>query len=69
MEKEEKEVINGVIRLIMNKCNIAEEDLAILIYDPGEKVLKFLYPPNLVDAGTIPVNSPCLLYTSPSPRD
>ena len=58
MKKEGKEVVKEIVDFIRNKCNIAEEDVAILIYDPGDRVLKFLYPPDLVDAGTIPINSP-----------
>jgi len=55
--KREKE-IERVIGLIMERCHIPEEDVAILAYVPEEDMLEFLYPPALVDSGTIPVNSP-----------
>ncbi len=57
MEEKGKGPIEEAVELITEKLNVNPEDVAVLLYFPQEKSLKFVYPQALVDAGSIPVTS------------
>lgn len=52
--KNKEEVLKAAVEIISEKLGLSEEDISILIYNPSEKLLEFVHPPELVGAGAIP---------------
>lgn len=55
--KNKQEAIWAAIQIIKRYYNVNEKSIAILLLDRDLKLLKFIHPPELLDAGTIPISA------------